>query len=384
MRHLLCLLASASLVHAQEPPKSEEVAAYEAWAREMVDAVRRGDNARTMVLLDLQALLEVSTKGGPEDLRKKFAAEMMEAQKLRGGMLHEIVRHAQGGGHFDLLRVTTRDGAPCARFRVASHDLDVNYIDLKLRRDADGTVRGIDMYNHQNGEWVSRSMRKFFLPYVRDQRRSAWEKLVEGEDDWVAGVKSFEKIMALERAGHPDQALELYEGLPEAVRQQKECMALGIRLASQVDEKKFHAAVRDYLTRFPDDPSVLLVALASHRMAGRYDEALAAVDALDKAIGGDPYLDVVRAEALMCAGKLDEARQKALAAAKSGPDWGDACFLLLDIELRTKRFKEVAGLLTILEDRFGYDFSAMDGIPDFAEFMKSEEYRAWLKRKKGD
>jgi len=384
MQRVLLLVLMACLARGEEPGEEAIKKAYEAWAKEVVDAVRKADKDRTMELIDFTALVETATSGGPEDLRQKFLGEFTAAMKMRGGMLSEIISGVSLGVRFDLLRITVRDASPCARFRLASLQGGVNYIDLKMRLDKAGKVRGVDMYNHQNGEWVSSGLRRTFLQYVRDQRRSAWEKMIQGKEDWVQVSLGEEKMIELLRAGSPEKALEEYAALPEAVRKQKECMAIRIRIAMQIDDKKVEEAVREYLALYPDDPSATLVSLAGHTAAGRYAEALTSVDALDRAVGGDPYLDVVRADLLVKANEPGRARQVVLAAVEKNPDWQDAYLLLLLLELDAKRFKEVAGLLTTLHERFGWDPGSIEEAPDFAEFVKSPEYRAWqAARKKG-
>jgi hypothetical protein len=35
-------------------------------------------------------------------------------------------------------------------------------------------------------------------------------------------------------------------------------------------------------------------------------------------------------------------------------------------------------LLTRLEKRHGWEIGDLEGVPDYAEFVKSKEYRAWM------
>lgn len=378
MRRALFFLAAVRAAHGQEGSKDEVDAAYVAWAGQVVDAVRKADTERTLDLVDFAAVVRAGTTGGPEDLREKFLGDMTVALHVRGGVLYQVIESVSTGAHFGLLRVLVRDGSPCARFRLASLDGGINYFDLKMERDARGKVRGVDMYGHTTGEWMSASTGRLFLPYVRDQRKSAFEKLLVGREEWVNGIQRIKEIVDLERAGHPDKALEEFARLPDVVRRSKECMVIRVRIAGQVDEKKLEEAIREYMVAYPNDPGSQLVAMTGHLVAGRNEQALSCVDALDKLVGGDPYLDIFRAYLHLRSGKLDKVRPLARAALEKDPDWEDAYWVLLDVALREKKFGEVARLLNAVQGRFGYDLSGVDEAPEYSEFVESPEYKAWV------
>lgn len=378
MRTTICLLLLFCVVRAEKTP-------YESWADQVVTAVEAGDADRTMVLFDFRALLDTATLGGPQDVRTGFTAGAMKAMRQKGGVLHEIIPDVARGGRFDLLRITEREGQPCARFRFASAVGGINYLDVKLRLDDTGAVRGIDMYNQLSGEWMSATMRRFFLAAVRLQKQSLWEKLVGGGGkEWLEGAEGLQRMSRLMNAGLFADAMKVYRALPDVVRKQKSTMVVGIRVAEQLGEKEYAEAIDEYLALYPDDPSAHLISIDAHFMKGRFDAALASVDALDKSVGGDPYLGILKANLLLSGGKPDKARESARAALKVGPDWTDGYFALLDIELQTRRFEEVVRLLNLLEDRFGFAFEDLTQHDAYAEFVKSPAYEIWLARKKTD
>jgi hypothetical protein len=356
----------------------------EAWGRELADAVRKGDGDRTMLLIDFRVLVEESTRDGPEDLRRGFMAGAMKGMRKRGGVLYEVIPDVAQGGRFDLLRITEREDLPCARFRFASSDGGINYLDVKLRIADDGAVRGIDLYNHMSGEWMSEALRRFFLPMVRAQRQSVWDKLLRGKDkEWIEAALGLGRMGDLRGAGKNKEALKVYDSLPEGVRRQKSVQMVRLQAAQAVSEEEYKKAMREYLELYPDDPSAHLVGIDAHFMAGRFDDAVAGVEALDKAVGGDPYLGILKGNLLMAANRLDEARRSIQAALKAGPDWTDGHFALVDVELKAKRYKEVARLLLLLEERFEFEFDDLTQHEAYAGFVKSPEYQVWLARKSG-
>jgi hypothetical protein len=56
--------------------------------------------------------------------------------------------------------------------------------------------------------------------------------------------------------------------------------------------------------------------------------------------------------------------------------------VLVEVELRAKRFGELAKVLKVLAERFGYDMTQISEVPEYADFAKSPEYRALLEELK--
>lgn len=116
---------------------------------------------------------------------------------------------------------------------------------------------------------------------------------------------------------------------------------------------------------------------------GESELAIECLYRLDEAIGGDPALDVMRARAYEDAGRIAEARTCASRAAEREPALDGAWWTLVDVALRQKDWKEVARGLEGAETNLGWkpgDHAAESG---YEEFVKSDEYRAWLAQRGG-
>ena len=108
-----------------------------------------------------------------------------------------------------------------------------------------------------------------------------------------------------------------------------------------------------------------------------YDRALAAVDRLEKAVGGDPYLDVIRAGIHLAQGDAGAARRLARQAVDGDGTLPDGYWALVNVSLADKRFDETARLLDLLREQFQLEFGDLTQIPEYAEFVQSPEYRQW-------
>jgi predicted Zn-dependent protease len=114
-----------------------------------------------------------------------------------------------------------------------------------------------------------------------------------------------------------------------------------------------------------------------------YVKCLAAVESLNKRLGGDPYLDLFRANVAMAQGKTDEAKQYFEAVVAGVPGIVQPYFALVELSMMQKNFAETARLMTFLENEAGIRFpDDLSGTPVFAEFSKSKEYTAWQEKRR--
>jgi hypothetical protein len=111
-----------------------------------------------------------------------------------------------------------------------------------------------------------------------------------------------------------------------------------------------------------------------------YAAALAAVDRLDKRLGGDPYLHVFRGNAHYAKGEVEPARAAFARLVKAEPTLAAAYFPPIQLELEAKNFDAAAALMTAAERRAGVRWQDIDQKAPFAEFVKSPAYAKWAAR----
>ena len=156
-------------------------------------------------------------------------------------------------------------------------------------------------------------------------------------------------------------------------------MLFEVGIASSIDDATAVASMDRYMKAFPNDPSLLVNAIALHGLHKRYDQQLAAIEKLDRAIGGDPYLELHRADAYQALGKLDEALAAARRAVEREPTLGDAWWGLLTQQVASARFGEVAPTLSRLRDTFGaqVDRETLAADERYKALVDSPDYAAW-------
>jgi tetratricopeptide (TPR) repeat protein len=170
------------------------------------------------------------------------------------------------------------------------------------------------------------------------------------------------------------------DSLSPALKKQKSIMLLQVQAAMHLDEATYEASITAFEKSFPDSPALDLVSIDGFVMREQWDDAMAAVERLDKRVGGDTYLMFLRANLFAAAKKYDKAKESAEKALADEPTLVDAMWTLLTVALETESFAEAAALLKRLETEFEVEMDpgVMAVEPLYAEFLQSDEYKTWL------
>ena len=215
---------------------------------------------------------------------------------------------AQGKGGFRLLRLHRVNSEQHALFRVIGSSGAVSYFDCTLVRHADGKVLIADVYIHAMGTSLAEMMRHgLSLAYPKAGKSPS----DAGAGPPNAGVElgtAWTDMQKQDKTGHYQAALDIYEKLSPDLQKEKLLLYARLNAAKHLKGKPYEAAVRAYRQHYPDDVStslILIDAYADHKL---YDRELASIDAVDRAVGGDPYLDMLRSRAFRMKGDLAAAK----------------------------------------------------------------------------
>jgi hypothetical protein len=96
-------------------------------------------------------------------------------------------------------------------------------------------------------------------------------------------------------------------------------------------------------------------------------------------LGGDPFIEWLRATIMLTEGRHAEARNTLTPLLNDERFGGDAHVSMLDVDLAEQNHRAT---LTTLRDDYGYEWKNLEGVVDFAEFVKSTEYQEWASDKK--
>jgi tetratricopeptide (TPR) repeat protein len=358
------------------PPTDAEATAF---ANAYREALAKPNVQRAAMMVDWDALLEKATAN--TDVAASFKNGFITGAKERGGRVafaEQLSQVIQKGGQLTLLRIRTdANGGKRAVLRLILPDGAINYHEMVLGRDEQGLVRARDIYVYTSSEYLSDTMRRMFL-FAAAQNPGFLQQLAGEKNPFLEHIEDYKKMMEKVRAGDGKGAAELYTRLPQNVRREKSVMLANVMASSQIDDTTYGRALDEFRAAFPRDAGVDLMSIDAYILKERYDDALGAVDRLDASVGGDPYLDVLRANIHIKAGSLDRAHEAASRAAQQEPTLVPAYWSLISIALARKDDAETVRLLTHLRDRMGVQLADLSTIPEYAGFVESMEYRKWL------
>jgi hypothetical protein len=350
------------------------------FAKELNEKAQAGDVTAVSDMFDIEAMGETASQG--LDIRTSskegFLRGMKSAAQAQEGFGGQLIAPVAGGGSLGLLRVLNRDGQKAARIRIQhGGEGGLNYMDVVLARRTDGKIRAVDVYTFATGELMSATIRRAVIQLAASENRGILARLTGAENDYIKNAPRIKEISQAIMQGRGAEALAICESLPDSLKNDKSVMVIRIRAASMVDEEKYMAAMEDFQKAYPNDPAQDLMSIDYFFLRKQYDKALEVVDRLDRAVGGDPYLDTIRAGALVMAGRTADAKKAAQRLAQAEPDKSDGPMTLLSIALAEKDHAETLRLLKLLESRFGMQFRDLRTVPEYAQFVRSPQHGEW-------
>lgn len=263
------------------------------------------------------------------------------------------------------LRVKTVGGAPRPLIRLLQ-DGALNYYELDLDKQ-DGRVRAADLTIYMAGEPLSELVGKMIDMLKREGAETA------------ASLTAISKHM---QAREWKEAHVALRSLPAKLRENKAMRLMEVQITAELGDDAYREAIDVYAKAFPNDPSLALVEIDHSILQKRYADALRHIDALDKLVGGDPYLDVLRAEIAGQQGNGAEALTLATRATERAPELVACWWQLLTQQAANQRYEDALVTLATLRDKFGQDISAstLSGDDRFTELAKSPVFLAWSQR----
>lgn len=305
-------------------------------------------------------------------VRKESMGKQIQLSFGEGASMKFLRAHAVGQQQRAVLRILSEDGM-------------VNFYDLVVSVDPSGTPRVTDMENYATGELLSESMRSLMGTMLKDVKKSFFERLLTKRDpkkdaQLEAVSTEMPKIRGALAAGKHAEAMQMFNALPPEVQSTRVGMITRMSCAQGMGDAEYERALDSINTAFPDDPSLALLQVDRHFLKKDWAKALEALKRVSRGVGGDAYLDTMQATVLMEVPDLDGAERMARRAIKTEPTLLKAWWTAVGVAIAQKDHAETANLLTEIEQRFDLALSDLQGEELYAEFVRSKEYRAWMKR----
>jgi len=210
-------------------------------------------------------------------------------------------------------------------------------------------------------------------------------KLAEDSNDesFISDANLVMKMNQAIQQGKPQEAMQYYDQLGN-LKKDRIVQVTRLQVVSGLDDVKLLDQVcSEFLERFPNDIAGDLFMIDAYITMDQYDKALAAVDRIDRNVGGDPYLCLIRGNLKSMQGDRAAAQAELLKGIEADPTLTDIANALADHALQDNDFAALKRWLLHLEKYCNYEFNDdLNNAAEFEAFKKSAEYQAWLKEKK--
>jgi Flp pilus assembly protein TadD len=312
--------------------------------------------------------------------RSGFIAGAKENAVKDTGPGNATVQNLKEPNRLHLLRVIEIDGHQHAQIRVLIGD-GFNYLDLLIARTPGGQVRLVDFTDMIAGQSYSAQLTEVCLPLLAQVTSTPLERLVKGQEDLTVIGTEVPAMRTLMQNGKAAEAYKKYLQLPATFRDTKPGLMLRLQITQVMEGEPYQETLAEIDRRYPNDPTMGLALLDWHLLAGRTGKSLHIIERIDQKVGGDPYLDNIRASAHFLAKDYEAAETTSARACAALPDMPDVWWTRVSINLKRQDHARTAQLLTTMRKQFGLSYGDMTTLPDYADFVKSDEYRQWMATK---
>ncbi|WP_395750511.1 tetratricopeptide repeat protein [Prosthecobacter sp.] len=378
-----------SLEHKAPPPPAKALTEgqkqkLKEFGERIAEALTAADGEAIKGMLDSEGMadrvFDDRTSGFPQvsEMRKGFIAG---ATSQPGGWLRNVMGHKTRALHY-----RERDGYPAIVLRLMPEGGGVNYVDIVVRPHGE-TFRAVDMFTYMYASYFSDETRNLMATMMPS---SSVGKLAA-----IMGATNFDsEILSLLKKGGEciktgkyAEALAICDGLPEKYRTHRMFFMLRMQALMQLnggDDGKYDAPYRQMLISAPDilgaDSTTDLLMIDLLFLDNRLPEADACIQRVEKVVGGDPYLKVLRANTRRMLKDYPGALKLATEAQEEEPDLVDAVDTRLAVHLEQKHYPAILEEFRALKKKgILMTRKVLAGEDTYAEFLASPEFAAWEK-----
>jgi tetratricopeptide (TPR) repeat protein len=180
-------------------------------------------------------------------------------------------------------------------------------------------------------------------------------------------------------------AYRALESFPESYRKSRPWAVMRVAYGGQAGDENYRAALRHLAAGFGGDRDLQLILIDHYFFERQFDRALAAIAALEQAIGGeDASTGSLRGNLLTEMQRYPDAAQACRRAIAFEPDFKQAYWCLVAVGTSSNDGKVTVEGLVAYEKAFNLSFdpdklAAQDG---YKEIARTREFEAWAKARK--
>ena len=198
-------------------------------------------------------------------------------------------------------------------------------------------------------------------------------------------VKPFVELRKHLVAGDFAAAYSALEDFPEGYRKSRQWALMRVTYAGHAGENNYRAALRHLARNFGGDADLQLILIDHYFFEKQYEQALAAIAALEQAVGGvDASSSSLRGTLLTTMKRHDEAARACRRGMALEPDFKQAYWCLVSVGLDRNDGKLAVEGLVAYEKAFNesFDPDALAKLDGYKEIARTPEFAAWAKARR--
>ena len=242
----------------------------------------------------------------------------------------------------------------------------------------DGRLVAEDIHLACNGELASETLRRPQLKCAAEQGQGPPGHPPSASRIWVPHIPKLNAMLKACIDRKYSAAVAIYRSLPAEIRTDKSIFLRYLWAAEAVGDTEFLLALDGFRRQFPNDPALEFQNIDYFRLMRNFDEALRSIDKAEKSIGGDPYLNALRAKLMVKAWRFKEARAAADKAIEQEPGLTHGYWGRIDVALAEANHADTLLYLKKLVENTGHVVSDLRKHQEYQVFVKSPEYREWV------
>lgn len=345
----------------------------------LISGLVSGDVKKANSVIGWEQILDAATRDIKADKKKaEFRKGFLATVAGRSGLVGQITEVIRRGGQYNIIKLRKEGKFVRVLARLILPQAGgFNYHDFLVTKLPDGKVVAADVFIYLSAEMMSTTMRRGFLPVASQENADLGNKLSKHDRELLNNAKEIEFIALAMRDGDFDDVIKTFKTLPPILQKDKSLLLFRMIAAQNIGNKEYSEALAELEKAWGDDPLVEMVSIDAHILKNDTDKALAAIDRLNKKVGGDPYLKILKSQIYEKLKNLEMSKKLIKEAIKEDGSLLDGYWSLLGFSIFEKDYKSTFDTLVAIDKRFSISFADLRTVPEYKDFIKSEYFAKW-------
>lgn len=349
------------------------------FATELENSVTEYDMKRLDELVDMKSIAELAFRevDYPEELKKLYIAVASKKS-----LMSSVISQVKNAASYRFLHLRKSGSTYHPLFRLVHRDGAFAYHEFELMLDSKGQPVASDFYSTVQGSWMQEELTS--QSFADLQIRGENVRPTETGRLFLTHRATFERMLQAVRSQELlAEALLEFRKLPPELQAEKRYLIMATNIAGNISEEELEIEAARFKKYIPDEAMLdhIIVGLMIKR--GKLAEALEIIQRIDERVGGDKFLDILRANAYLASNRIEDSRKAIERCRFALPDIYVVYRTRAVIACRNHDFAQVTEILREIETQFDNSISLDSVIDDqeFSDYVHSAEYAELLESK---